>query len=124
MTEEVARLDELIKDFLAKNSIINGIYIATLDGLLMAHGSKINVDPDKVAAMVASLSAVGDRVTKELLDEEAVHVIVQARNGYVVIKKFKDMVISALAQVSDESSLGMTLFELDRFIDMLKGLNT
>lgn len=122
MNEENSRLNEVIKEFLAKSLVVSGIYIATLDGLLVAHSSKINVDPDKVAAMIASLSAVGDRVTKELLNEESMHVVIQARNGYVVVKKLSDMVISALAQSVNESSLGMVLFELERFINILKEL--
>ncbi|WP_054855395.1 roadblock/LC7 domain-containing protein [Vulcanisaeta sp. JCM 16161] len=119
--EEVSEaLGKVVKDFLNSTDNISGVYIASLDGLLVAHASRIDVDPDRVAAMVASLSAVGDRVSKELLNEDSSHVIVQASTGYIIIKRFKDFAIGILVQGGDDSTIGLTMLELERLISMIQ----
>ncbi len=119
--EEVSdALGKVVREFLNSTDIISGIYIASLDGLLVAHASRIDVDPDRVAAMVASLSAVGDRVSKELLNEDSSHVIVQASTGYIIIKRFRDFVIGVLAHSGDDSTIGLTMLELERLISLIQ----
>ena len=120
--EEVGdALSKAVREFL-NNTIdnISGIYIASLDGLLVAHVSKVDVDPDRVAAMVASLSAVGDRVSRELLDEDSKHVIVQAGTGYIVIKRFRDFAIGVLVRGGDDSTIGLTMLELERLMAIIQ----
>ncbi len=119
--EEVSdALSKVAREFLNSTDIISGIYIASLDGLLVAHASRIDVDPDRVAAMVASLSAVGDRVSKELLNEDSSHVIVQASTGYIIIKRFRDLAIGVLVQSGDDSTIGLTMLELERLISLIQ----
>ncbi|GAB6945413.1 roadblock/LC7 domain-containing protein [Vulcanisaeta sp. JCM 14467] len=120
MEEVNNALNKTVKEFLSGNDIISGVYIASLDGLLVAHASRINVDPDRVAAMIASLSAVGDRVSKELLDEDSRHVIVQAGAGYIVIKRFRDFTIGVLVKRGDDSTIGLTMLELERLITIIQ----
>ncbi|WP_069807570.1 roadblock/LC7 domain-containing protein [Vulcanisaeta thermophila] len=120
MSEENSRLRELTKDFLNRATTLSGLYLASPDGLLMAHSSRITVDPDKVAAMIASLSAVGDRIMKELLDDESMHVVVQSRSGYIIIKKYGNIIVGAVVRAYDESVLGMALLEVEKFIDIIK----
>ncbi len=112
-------LNKIVQDFITTTVNISGVYIASLDGLLIAHASKIGTDPDRVAAMVASLSAVGDRVSKELLSEETTHVIVQSRTGYIIIKRHGDLVFGVLVQSNDDSTIGLTMLELERLIDII-----
>ncbi|ADY01427.1 hypothetical protein VMUT_1222 [Vulcanisaeta moutnovskia 768-28] len=109
-------LSKVVRDFLNNVENISGVYIATLDGLLIAHASRIDADPDRVAAMIASLSAVGDRVSKELLNEDSNHVIVQSSTGYIVIKRVSDLVVGILVQGGDDSTIGLTMLELERLI--------
>ncbi|WP_054843419.1 roadblock/LC7 domain-containing protein [Vulcanisaeta souniana] len=113
-------LNKIAQDFITTTVNIGGVYIASLDGLLIAHASKISTDPDRVAAMVASLSAVGgDRVSKELLSEETTHVIVQSRTGYIIIKRHGDLVFGVLVQGNDDSTIGLTMLELERLIGII-----
>ncbi|ADN49945.1 roadblock/LC7 domain-containing protein [Vulcanisaeta distributa] len=120
MEETNETLGKVVKEFLNSTDIISGVYIASLDGLLVAHASRIDVDPDRVAAMVASLSAVGDRVSKELLNEDSSHVIVQASTGYIIIKRFRDFVIGVLVHSGDNSTIGLTMLELERLISLIQ----
>ncbi|WP_054853056.1 MULTISPECIES: roadblock/LC7 domain-containing protein [Vulcanisaeta] len=120
MEEIKEPMGKIVQDFLNTVGSISGVYIASLDGLLIAHASRINVDPDRVAAMIASLSAVGDRVSKELLNEDSNHSIVQARAGYIVIKRVDNFVIGVLVQGGDDSTIGLTMLELERLISTIK----
>lgn len=115
-------MGRVVRDFLNSTDNISGVYVASLDGLLVAHASRIDVDPDRVAAMVASLSAVSDRVSKELLGEEPSHVFVQAGAGYIVIKRLGDLAIGVLVRGGDDSTMGLTMLELERLISMIQRL--
>ena len=117
-----ARIEKAIKEFLNSIEGIGGIYVASLDGLLINYASRVDVDPDRVAAMIASISAVGDRVSKELLNEDSMHVIVQAHTGYIVIKRQGDYVFGVLVQGSDDSSIGLTMLELDRLLNTIRNI--
>ncbi|MGC9153492.1 MAG: roadblock/LC7 domain-containing protein [Vulcanisaeta sp.] len=117
-----ARIEKTIKEFLNSIEGIGGIYVASLDGLLITHASRVDVDPDRVAAMIASISAVGDRVSKELLNEDSMHVIVQAHTGYIVIKRQGDYVFGVLVQGGDDSSIGLTMLELDRLLNTIRNI--
>jgi predicted regulator of Ras-like GTPase activity (Roadblock/LC7/MglB family) len=122
MEEKAERLSRIVNDFLNNVENVGGIYVASLDGLLVTHASKMDIDPDRVAAMIASISAVGDRVSKELLNEESTHVIVQSHNGYVIIKKDGDLVFGVLVHGIDDSSMGLVMLEFEKLLSAIKDI--
>ncbi|MFB6469806.1 MAG: roadblock/LC7 domain-containing protein [Vulcanisaeta sp. AZ3] len=122
MQDTAGKISKVIKDFLNNTEVIDGVYVSSLDGLLVAHASRIDVDPDKVAAMITSISAVGDRVSKELLDEESTYVIVQAHTGYVIVRRQDNLIFSILVRAMDDAIMGFALLAFERLLDTIRNL--
>ncbi|MCG2895259.1 MAG: roadblock/LC7 domain-containing protein [Vulcanisaeta sp.] len=120
--ESVKKLNNLINNFLSSAEYITGIYVASLDGLLITYASKKDIDPDKVAAMIASISAVGDGVSRELLSDPSTHVIVQSRSGYVIIRREGDLVFGVLVQGADDSTMGLVMLEFEKLLESVRNI--
>jgi len=118
MSDELRRI---LEEHLRRLGHVGGIYLASLDGLLITHVSRLTTDPDKVAAMIASLSAVGERVSRDLLEEDVDYVIVHGTSGYMVVKQYGEIVVGVLT-MGDEDNVGLMLTEMSKLIERIRGL--
>jgi hypothetical protein len=112
-------LRRILEEHMKRMGYVGGIYLASLDGLLITHVSKLTTDPDRVAAMIASISAVGDRVSKDLLDEEVDYVVVHGTSGYMIVKQYGNVVLGILTR-SSETNVGLILVEMDKLIERIR----
>lgn len=90
-----------------------GCVVATVDGRLVAHIVDNDADPQRVAAMIGSMVALGESIGRETRIDRSQYVVVSASNGLLYAQRVPSrrelFVVSTLARSS--TNLGMILHE-------------
>jgi uncharacterized protein len=90
------------------------VVVATIDGFDVAHAHKLPIEPSRLAAMTSSIAAMGDVVTQEANLGKPRCVVVDAKDGLVVVSAVNRddhaLVINVLTNRA--STLGLVLFEV------------
>jgi predicted regulator of Ras-like GTPase activity (Roadblock/LC7/MglB family) len=112
------RLQSVLKMIEASTHDIVATAIVNTDGLIMASRLPPNVEEDRVGAMSAAISSLGDRSGKELYLGEMQQVFVKGTHGYLVLMNIgSDAVLVTLA--SEKIKLGLLFLELRRASERL-----
>ncbi|MBL8297048.1 MAG: hypothetical protein JNN30_01765 [Rhodanobacteraceae bacterium] len=90
-----------------------GCVIATVDGRLVSHVVDNGADPQRIAAMIGSMVALGESIGREVRIDRSQYVVVNALNGILLTQRVPSrrelFVVSTLARTS--TNLGVLLHE-------------
>lgn len=90
-----------------------GCVIATVDGRLVSHVVDNEADPQRIAAMIGSMVALGESIGREVRIDRSQYVVVNALNGTLLAQRVPSrrelFVVSTLARPT--TNLGILLHE-------------
>ena len=90
-----------------------GCVIATVDGRLVSHVVDNEADPQRIAAMIGSMVALGETIGKEVRIDRSQYVVVNASNGMLLAQRVQSrrelFVLAILARPT--TNLGILLHE-------------
>ncbi len=113
------RLQNALKSFQTNTPDVEGIAVASTDGLIMASILPSEAEEDRVGAMCAALLSLGERSADELDRGDIRQVFVKGANGYVVLMNVgADAVLIAIT--SEKVKLGLLFLELRRTVEDLQ----
>ncbi len=122
MAQTIAeRLEQVLKNLEIVSPDIEGTAIASGDGLIIASNLPPGVDEDRVGAMSAAISALGERSAAELNRGEVLQVYVKGKRGYVVLTNIGTESV-LIAMTNDRVKLGLLFYELQRAVEEIKNI--
>lgn len=90
-----------------------GCVVATVDGRLLDHWVTNEAEPERIAAMIGSMVALGETIGTEVKIGRSQYVVVHALNGLLLMQRvpaMKDLlVVATLARLN--TNLGIVLHE-------------
>jgi len=90
-----------------------GCVVATVDGRLVSEVVDNGADPQRIAAMIGSMVALGETIGREVRIDRSEYVVVNALNGILLAQRVPSrralFVVSTLARTT--TNLGMLLHE-------------
>ena len=121
MPVDTQRLNNLMKQFVATTSDIQGAALVTIDGLPMATALPTKLDEDRVSAMAAAILSLGEKISFELMRGSTSRILVEGQDGYALLTSCSDeLVLLVLAHHS--AKLGVLMFEIKRLLPVVKKL--
>ncbi len=113
------RMQATLRTFQSNTPDVEGVAVASTDGLIMAGLLPSEIEEDRVGAMCAALVALGERSSSELSRGEVMQVYVKGLNGYVVLMNIgNDAVLITIT--TDKVKLGLLFLELKRTVQDLQ----
>jgi predicted regulator of Ras-like GTPase activity (Roadblock/LC7/MglB family) len=113
-------LKEVLEKIKASSLDIESVALISADGLPLASLFR-NADEDKVAAMSATIVALGERVLAEFEKGKLNVALVQGEKGYVITAGIKGL--AALVVTTNEmAKLGIVMFAVRRGVEELSKL--
>jgi hypothetical protein len=107
------KLNQVIQNFVARTSDVQGAAVVTPDGLPLASSLPGEMDEERVSAMSAAMLSLGERIGKELLGGNADRIFVEGDEGFTILTTCgNDAVFLVLA--SKEAKQGMLMLEIKR----------
>jgi len=103
---------DLINSVKARLKNLVGIYVASLDGLLVSYiGAG---DPDKWAALTATLAALGSTYVKEMSNLMAgnhrhIYTLIQSDKGFIINFRLNDYAVTIIDDNPDELNTAVAL---------------
>lgn len=90
------------------------VVVATVDGFDVAHANKLPIEPSRLAAMTSSIAAMGDVVTQEANLGKPRCVVVDAKDGMVIVSAVErdDHALVVNVLTNRTPTLGLALFEV------------
>lgn len=109
-------IDEAVKNLHQRIPAVIGCVIATVDGRLVSHVVDNEADPQRIAAMIGSMVALGESIGREVRIDRSQYVVVNAVNGTLLAQRVPSrrelFVVSTLARPT--TNLGILLHETRR----------
>ena len=106
-------IDDAVRDLHQRIPAAIGCVIATVDGRLVSHVVDNEADPQRIAAMIGSMVALGETIGREVRIDRSQYVVVNATSGMFfaqrVPSKKELFVVSTLVRAS--TNLGIVLHE-------------
>lgn len=106
-------LDTALRDLHQRIPAVIGCVVATVDGRLVAHIIDNEADPQRIAAMIGSMVALGESVGRETRIDRSQYVVVNASKGLLYAQRVPSrrelFVVSTLARPT--TNLGLVLHE-------------
>ena len=106
-------IEDAVRDLHARIPAAIGCVIATVDGRLVSHVVDNEADPQRIAAMIGSMVALGETIGREVRIDRSQYVVVNALNGTFFAQRVPSrkelFVVSTLARPS--TNLGIILHE-------------
>ena len=106
-------LDKALRELHQSIPAVIGCVVATVDGRLVAHIIDNEADPQRIAAMIGSMVALGESVGRETRIDRSQYVVVNASNGMLYAQRVPSrrelFVVSTL--VRPTTNLGLVLHE-------------
>jgi predicted regulator of Ras-like GTPase activity (Roadblock/LC7/MglB family) len=113
------KLNQVIQNFVARTSDVQGAAVVTPDGLPLASSLPGEMDEERVSAMSAAMLSLGERIGKELLGGNADRIFVEGDEGFTILTTCgNDAVFLVLA--SKEAKQGMLMLEIKRTLTDVK----
>ena len=113
------KLNQVIQNFVARTSDVQGAAVVTPDGLPLASSLPGEMDEERVSAMSAAMLSLGERIGKELLGGNADRIFVEGDQGFTILTTCgNDAVFLVLA--SKEAKQGMLMLEIKRTLTDVK----
>ncbi len=122
MAQSIAdRLQDILRNFESNTPDIRASAIVNTDGLIMASRLPPDVEEDRVGAMSAAISTLGERSGEELDLGGMQQVLVKGSRGYIVLMNIgSDAVLVTLT--NEKVKLGLLFLELRRASEELARL--
>jgi predicted regulator of Ras-like GTPase activity (Roadblock/LC7/MglB family) len=114
----VSTLKEILRKIKASSLDIESLALVSSDGLPIASMLPENIEEDKVAAMSATITALGERVLEDLSKGKLSVALVQGEKGYVItagINKFAVLVVIT----NEMAKLGIIMFAVKKAVEDL-----
>jgi uncharacterized protein len=106
-------IDDAVRSLHARVPAAIGCVIATVDGRLVSHVVDNEADPQRIAAMIGSMVALGESIGREVRIDRSQYVVVNAVNGTLLAQRVPSrrelFVVSTLARPT--TNLGILLHE-------------
>lgn len=106
-------IDAAVRDLHQRVPAAIGCVIATVDGRLVSHVVDNEADPQRIAAMIGSMVALGETIGREVRIDRSQYVVVNALNGTLLTQRVPSrkelFVVSTLARPT--TNLGILLHE-------------
>jgi uncharacterized protein len=106
-------IDEAVRALHQRVPAAIGCVIATVDGRLVSHAVDNDADPQRIAAMIGSMVALGESIGREVRIDRSQYVVVNAVNGTLLAQRVPSrrelFVVSTLARPT--TNLGILLHE-------------
>lgn len=99
-------LDKLLKDTDAEGAVI-----VSTDGLSIASELRASRDEDRIAAMSATILALGEKFASELDRGNLEQLYIKGDIGYILFKGISDFAVLGLI-VSNDTRLGMLFLQM------------
>jgi predicted regulator of Ras-like GTPase activity (Roadblock/LC7/MglB family) len=113
------KLNQVVQNFVARTSDVQGAAVVTPDGLPLASSLPGEMDEERVSAMSAAMLSLGERIGKELLGGNADRIFVEGDEGFTILTTCgNDAVFLVLA--SKEAKQGMLMLEIKRTLTDVK----
>jgi len=113
-------LKEVLEKIKASSLDIESLALISADGLPLASLLK-NAEEDKVAAMSATILALGERVLAELAKGKLNIALVQGEKGYVITAGIKNLAVLVVT-TNEMAKLGIVMFAVKRGVEELSKL--
>ena len=118
---DIVKIEKKIKDFVINTAGIDGVVLATSEGLEMASYFKSSISGEDVAAMGVALLSVSQKISMALGRGEFEKAMTFASNGSVIIMNVGEEAVLICVN-SKDIKLGLLLYELSKFNRELKEL--
>lgn len=106
-------IDHELHDLHQRIPAAMGCVVATVDGRLVSHIVDNDADPQRIAAMIGSMVALGETIGKEVRIDRSQYVVVNASNGTLLAQRIPSerelFVLATLARPT--TNLGIVLHE-------------
>jgi predicted regulator of Ras-like GTPase activity (Roadblock/LC7/MglB family) len=105
------KLQEALRDLLARSQDIDSAAVVSMDGFVMASVLPPGYEEDRLGAMSAALLSLGERTAQELGRGDLAQVFVEGTQGYVfLLAAGEEAVLNAV--VRRGSKLGLVLYDI------------
>lgn len=116
------RLQDALRELLAKSQDIQAAAVVSMDGFVMASELPAGYEEDRLGAMSAALLSLGEKTAQELGRGELAQVFVQGTHGYVFfLAAGEDAVLTAI--VRHGSKLGLVLYDIRNAAKNIAAIN-
>lgn len=106
-------IDAELRDLHQRIPAAMGCVVATVDGRLVSYIVDNDADPQRIAAMIGSMVALGETIGKEVRIDRSQYVVVNASNGTLLAQRIPSerelFVLATLARPT--TNLGIVLHE-------------
>jgi predicted regulator of Ras-like GTPase activity (Roadblock/LC7/MglB family) len=106
-------LSSILSDLNGSSPDIEASTILSVDGLVMASMLPNSIDEDRVGAMGAAISSLGERTAEELSRGSLEQVLVKGDNGYILLTHAGNEAI-LLVLARPQSRLGLIFLDVKR----------
>ena len=100
-----------VLDELLRGTDAEGAVIVSTDGLSIASELRAGRDEDRIAAMSATILALGEKFAEELERGNLEQLYIKGEDGYILFKGISDFAVLGLI-VSNETRLGMLFLQM------------
>ena len=119
MAINIQKLGQLVQNFVATTSDVQGAAVVTPDGLPLASSLPSSMDEERVSAMSAAMLSLGERIGKELLGGETDRIYVEGDEGYSILTSCGEEAMF-LVLASKAAKQGLLMLEIKRTLADLK----
>ncbi|MGB9695106.1 MAG: roadblock/LC7 domain-containing protein [Caldisericaceae bacterium] len=119
ITNKPAQIIEILKSMKSDNPDIEALAVVSLDGLPIASLLPSDAEEDRVAALSATILALGERTSEELNKGLLEQAYVKGESGYIITTGIKNL--AALMVVTNkDAKLGMALYSIKKGIQEIE----
>jgi predicted regulator of Ras-like GTPase activity (Roadblock/LC7/MglB family) len=119
MAINIQKLGQLVQNFVATTSDVQGAAVVTPDGLPLASSLPGSMDEERVSAMSAAMLSLGERIGKELLGGETDRIYVEGDEGYSILTSCGEEAVF-LVLASKAAKQRLLMLEIKRSLADLK----
>jgi predicted regulator of Ras-like GTPase activity (Roadblock/LC7/MglB family) len=119
MAINIQKLGQLVQNFVATTSDVQGAAVVTPDGLPLASSLPGSMDEERVSAMSAAMLSLGERIGQELLGGETDRIYVEGDEGYSILTSCGEEAVF-LVLASKAAKQGLLMLEIKRTLADLK----
>ena len=109
--ESAENLDGVLADLRALSGDIESCGVLSKDGELLSSSHEEGVDRERVAAMVAALTNLAERVSRENGKDHASQVRVKAEGGHVLLVRLEGGGV-LVATTGPDARVGLVLYDM------------
>ena len=110
------KMTAILKEFMSRDDRVQASAIVTVDGFIIAHVLKTEIEAESFAAMPSAMLSLSKKVSRNLMKGNLEQVYLKGDDGYLLmIHSGEDLCLTALA--TNEAKLGMVFLEMRRAIN-------